>query len=117
MPHRSLARVIAPLALVAAAAAVALVIATSAAVTGGDDGAQTKTTTAAKPSQTPTRTTDGSKTTTTPQSTPRVYVVKPGDILSTIAERTGVSVAEILELNPDIDPQALVNGQRIKLRP
>ncbi len=44
-------------------------------------------------------------------------MVKSGDILTTIAERTGVSVARILELNRDIDPQALVAGQQIKLRP
>lgn len=45
-----------------------------------------------------------------------VYVVKPGDTLTTIAEKTGLSVEELQELNPSIDPQALISGQRIKLR-
>lgn len=115
MPHRSLARVVALLALVAAAAAVVLVIASSDAVTSGGAGAKTKTTTAAKPSSS--EATAPGTTTAPVKRIPAVYVVKHGDILSTIAERTGVSVARILELNPDIDPQALGTGQRIKLRP
>ena len=116
MPHRSLARLLAPAALVVSAVAVALVITSSDAVSGRSDGAATKTTTAGRPAKT--QTTRTAATTTTPESKiPAVYVVKPGDILTTIAERTGVSVARILELNRDIDPQALVAGQQIKLRP
>jgi LysM repeat protein len=46
----------------------------------------------------------------------RTYVVKAGDTLATIAERTGVQIDRLLSLNPTIDPQALVKGQRIKLR-
>jgi LysM repeat protein len=45
-----------------------------------------------------------------------VYIVQSGDTLSGIAEETGVSVAELQALNPDIDPQILVSGQKIKLR-
>jgi len=44
------------------------------------------------------------------------YTVKTGDTLGAIAERTGVTVERLLELNPELDPQALVSGQRIKLR-
>jgi LysM repeat protein len=46
----------------------------------------------------------------------RVYVVKSGDLLSTVAEKTGLTVDELQELNPDLDPQALQVGQRLKLR-
>jgi LysM repeat protein len=46
----------------------------------------------------------------------RFYVVKPGDTLLGIANATGVDVDELLALNPAIDPQALVTGQRLKLR-
>ena len=46
----------------------------------------------------------------------RNYVVKPGDSFGSIVEKTGVSLAQLEELNPDVDPQALVVGQRIKLR-
>ena len=45
-----------------------------------------------------------------------VYIIKTGDTLATIAQKTGVSVSRIQELNPNIDPQALVSGQRLKLR-
>jgi LysM repeat protein len=48
-----------------------------------------------------------------PQS---VYVVKSGDTLGSIAEKTGVPVEKLQELNPELDPQALVSGQKIKLR-
>ena len=46
----------------------------------------------------------------------RTYVVKPGDTPSGIAEKTGVSLDLLLELNPNLDPQTLSPGQRIKLR-
>jgi LysM repeat protein len=45
----------------------------------------------------------------------RFYTVRPGDNLSTIAAATGVSVDLLLELNPSLDPQGLVTGQRLKL--
>jgi LysM repeat protein len=46
----------------------------------------------------------------------RVYVVKSGDTLATIAARTGVPIEELQALNPELDPRSLVTGQRIKLR-
>jgi LysM repeat protein len=48
--------------------------------------------------------------------TRRVYVVKAGDTLVKIADKTGVSIEDLLALNPSIDPQGLVTGQRVKLR-
>jgi LysM repeat protein len=44
------------------------------------------------------------------------YVVQPGDTLSSIALETGISVAELQAMNPDVDPQALASGERLKLR-
>ena len=46
----------------------------------------------------------------------RVYRVKTGDTLAKIADKTGVSVDKLQELNPQLDPQALVSGQKIKLK-
>jgi LysM repeat protein len=46
-----------------------------------------------------------------------VYTVKTGDTLGRIAAKTGVPVARLQRLNPQLDPQALVSGQRIRLRP
>jgi hypothetical protein len=44
-----------------------------------------------------------------------VYIIKEGDNLSTIAEETGIPVERLLELNPELDPQALTTGQRVRL--
>lgn len=46
----------------------------------------------------------------------KAYVVKSGDTLTAIAHRTGVPVAEILALNPEVDPQILIAGETLKLR-
>ncbi len=50
------------------------------------------------------------------KSPPKAYVVQNGDTLTSIAHRTGVSVARIQELNPGVDPQILVSGEKLKLR-
>lgn len=43
------------------------------------------------------------------------YFVRPGDVLSLIAVRNGVSVSALEALNPGLDPNALHPGQRVKL--
>jgi hypothetical protein len=47
---------------------------------------------------------------------PRFYRVKAGDTPSAIAEKTDTSLEDILRLNPDLDPQTLSPGMRIRLR-
>jgi LysM repeat protein len=46
----------------------------------------------------------------------RTYTVKAGDTLGSIAAKTGIPVDKLQELNPQLDPQQLVSGQKIKLR-
>ena len=47
----------------------------------------------------------------------KIYVVQPGDTLSSIAQKTGVSVATLEALNPKlVDPDSLQAAQRLKLR-
>jgi LysM repeat protein len=46
----------------------------------------------------------------------KAYTVESGDTLTAIAHKTGVPVAEILALNPEVDPQILIAGQTLKLR-
>jgi LysM repeat protein len=46
---------------------------------------------------------------------PPYWIVGPGDTLTEIAAKTGVSVAELQAFNPDVDPLALVPGERLKL--
>lgn len=47
---------------------------------------------------------------------PRTYVVESGDLLSTIAEKFGVSVDRLVRLNPDVDPQTLNPGTELTIR-
>ena len=51
-----------------------------------------------------------------PKTRQPYYVVKRGDVLFAIAQKTGVPVPELRGLNPDLDPLALAPGQRIRLR-
>lgn len=46
----------------------------------------------------------------------RNYTVKAGDTLGSIAEKTGIPIDKLQELNPQVDPQQLTSGQKIKLR-
>jgi LysM repeat protein len=49
-------------------------------------------------------------------STPKSYVVQSGDTLTSIAHEAGVPVARILRLNPGVDPQILISGEKLKLK-
>jgi LysM repeat protein len=104
MRHRSPARWLAPVALVTAAVAVYAVVNT----TLKSDG-KTKSTTSEQTS------TGAASTSSKSKKKKRTYVVKSGDVLSAIAEKTGVSVAEIERLNPSVDAAALHPGQKLKL--
>lgn len=66
----------------------------------------------------PVTTPTGSATTrTTPKfAHRRTYTVRTGDTLGAIAIKTGVSVTSLEDLNPGLDPQGLVAGQKLKLR-
>ena len=44
------------------------------------------------------------------------YIVKEGDTLAQIASNTGFELDELVELNPQLDPQALIAGDRVRLR-
>jgi len=51
-----------------------------------------------------------------PRSKAATYEVESGDTLISIAHKTGVPLAELEELNPNIDPQNLIVGETLKLR-
>jgi LysM repeat protein len=103
MAGRSPARFLAPLALVAFAFALFSIL-------GGGGGGDEEPATTNQPRPT--------ATATPKEETKRkrkVYVVKPGDTPSGIAEKTGVSLEQLEEANPDLDPQLLAPGQRIRI--
>jgi LysM repeat protein len=51
-----------------------------------------------------------------PRTTAKKYVVKSGDTLTSIAHKTGIPVAELQALNPEVDPQILIAGETLKLQ-
>jgi LysM repeat protein len=51
-----------------------------------------------------------------PRTKAKKYVVQSGDTLTSIAHSTGITVAELQTLNPEIDPQALIAGEVLKLQ-
>ena len=106
MTGRNPARFLAPLALVAFVIALFVVVTNSRPDTEPPAGSNN--TSGARPTATPT----GKKE----RKGPRRYRVREGDTPSSIAEKTGVPLEEILRLNPDLDPQTLSPGQRIRLR-
>ena len=104
MDDRNPARLAAPLALLAVAVAVAVVVQTS----GSGSPSSTR------PSATGTTVTQPARH---ERAAPRAYVVKAGDTLTIISDKTGVSLDSIQQLNPDVDANALQTGQRLKLSP
>jgi LysM repeat protein len=51
-----------------------------------------------------------------PRRTAKFYVVKRGDTLSQISIKTHVSILRITTLNPNLSPNSLQTGQRLRLR-
>lgn len=47
---------------------------------------------------------------------PRFHVVTAGETLASIASRYGVDVDQIRDLNPGIDPVSLAVGSRVRVR-
>ena len=97
-------RAFAVLALVAAfIAVVVVVVATDGGSDGGDgNGAQTRA--------------DGPSKRGRAAVERGVWIVHSGDTLGKISVKTGIDETTLLQLNPDLDPQALLEGQRIALR-
>src|SRR4051812_41094544 len=106
MSHRSHVRWLAPFVLTGAVAVVAWVTAS----TLSDPSSKSPTVEASPagsvthdrtpPSRSPSRTT---------------YTVRTGALLTTVSEKTGASLDRLYELNPDIDANALREGQKIRL--
>ena len=102
---RSPLRLLAPLALAVATLVFLVVIASG--VVGGD-GESANTGTAE-------RAPNGESQQQSEGSGDDSYEVQEGDTLDGIAAETGVSVEELQELNPDLDPQSLIAGQELQL--
>jgi LysM repeat protein len=106
MAGRSPARFLAPIALIAFAFALYTVVDDARRPAGGDSG----TPASASPTATAAEQTKKSS-----KRKRRSYTVKSGDTPSGIAEKAGISLDTLMQLNPDLDPQTLAPGQRIRL--
>ena len=51
------------------------------------------------------------------ESTPKWYVVRPGDTLTKIAEKFGTTVQRLMWLNDISDPNLIYPRQRLRIRP
>jgi LysM repeat protein len=98
------ARFVAPLAFFAAATI--LIVLIQSGLNGGSADAPT--------TATPTSTLPP-PTTTAKSTKKRFYRVKSGDTLESIAAKFDTTVADLLTLNPDVDPLALSPRQRIRV--
>jgi LysM repeat protein len=111
MAARSPVRFLAPLALLGFMLALFLIVSHSSS-SDGSGGSDPRTT---QERATTTPASDGGKSSSGKRAK-RFYTVKPGDTPSAIAEKTGVPLSQIEQLNPTLDPQTLAPGERIKLR-
>ena len=101
MAARSPLRLLAPIAIAVVLVGVVVVVVSSSDGDSGDKGTA-RTATAPAKKKVPAR--------------KRTYRVKEGDTLTAISEKTGVSTARLIALNPGLDPQTLQLGDRLKLR-
>lgn len=98
MPPRSPFRIVAPVALLVIVVAVLMVVKSGSSDSGSETAARTTVTEKSK------------------QPKRRLYTVRQGDSLGKIANRYGITVERLTELNPKVDPQAIRAGQRLRLR-
>jgi LysM repeat protein len=110
MPDRQpnqVARAAALIALVAAFTVVAALVVTNGGSSGGGSGdrAAKSATQTSQPTQRGERALEKGS-----------YKVQEGDTLAQISAETGVDVNTLEQLNPNLDPQVLSPGQRVRLR-
>lgn len=99
-----IARLLAALALIATVVAVVMVVSAGL----KDDSPSSKKTGANHPAK--------QEKKKKPRTKAKTYEVQSGDTLSSIAHKTGITVAELQALNPEVDPQILTVGEVLKLR-
>lgn len=112
--RRSPLRFLAPIALAVFGIALLMIFASS---NGGEESSTPTASEREKNRDLGTKKKKSSRSTSSEGKLPtRAYTVKSGDTLGSISEKTGIPVEKLQELNPQLDPQQLVSGQKIKLR-
>jgi LysM repeat protein len=109
---QNLSRWLAPLALVACALAVVIILGG-----GGSGGGSGSTDDSTSARQSITTKSSQKKSAAKKKKKSRTYIVKAGDTLSGIAEKTGVPLSELQAMNPKLDSESLQTGQKVKIGP
>jgi LysM repeat protein len=116
--RKSPARFFAPLALIVVLITFLAIITSSGG--SGDSGSSASDSTTTPATRTTTKKKKAAakkaKTKTAEESPGKTYTVQVGDTLGGIADKTGVPLSRIEELNPNVDPHAMTTGQEIRLR-
>jgi LysM repeat protein len=107
MAGRNPARFLAPIALIAFAIALYQVVKDDTPATGGKSGATA--------TQTPTPKAKGKSSKKSSKKKRKTYTVRSGDTPSGIAEKNDISLEDLYKFNPDLDPQTMAPGQKIRL--
>jgi LysM repeat protein len=114
--RRELTRFGAPAAFLLAVTIAVLLVKAGLDNSGGEPAAVTTSTAAARTTAPPPTTTlvlTNSATTTSANA--QYYVIETGDTLGAIAAKYDTTVEQLLTLNPDVDPNALHPGDRIRV--
>jgi len=114
MPNRSPARYLAPLALLAVVVTIYLVARPE---LGGSSDSSGSTAASTTPRSTGASARNVSKNSGKAAGSKKTYTVKPGDVLGSISEATGVSQLDLIDINDLDDAQSLRVGQKLKLAP
>ena len=117
MPRADWRRYVAPAAFLLAATIAILLIRSG--LQAGTSSPQRTEATPTQPRKTVSSPTTTGRTTTTTTSTkagPRFWIVQAGDTFGVISTKSGVPVATIEQLNPNVKSTSLFIGQKLKLR-
>lgn len=115
MPPEDWRRYVAPAAFLLAATIAVLLIRSG--LQAGSSKPATTTAVVTTPHKTVSTTTSASSgRTTTSSSTPRFWTVRAGDTFGVISAKSGVPVATIQQLNPNVKSTSLFIGQKLRLR-
>jgi LysM repeat protein len=110
-----IARLAAPLAFFFAATVLIILVQQALESDSGEAGTNAPATSTVETDQSTTSTPD--TTTTLPRGCQKVhYKVRSGDTLESIAAKCDVSLTDLLELNPQVDPLTLNPGDRVRIR-
>ena len=117
MPPEEWRRYLAPAAFLLAAT-IAILLVRSGLQSGSSSKARTTAVTTAprKTVSAPTTTSSGRSTTTKTTSGTKFWTVQAGDTFGVISSKSGVPVATIEQLNPNVKSTSLFIGQKLRLR-